>query len=124
MMGVTSSMSVGSMGAAALLLPLLLLLLLPCEYGTTLAVAAAETCAASGSCGAPIAILNGVLVNEDGEQEADVYIRDGKVERVVDRVLDADAATAAMVAVAEAGSEWRVIDASGNYVMVRIAPRG
>ena len=56
------------------------------------------------------------MVNADGEQNADVYIRGGKVEKVVDRTDSAAAAAAIHEAEADV-AEWRVIDAKEKYVM-------
>ena len=56
------------------------------------------------------------VVNADGEQNADVYIRGGKVEKVVDRTDSAAAAAAIHEAEADV-AEWRVIDAKEKYVM-------
>ena len=98
-----SMATAGALGAAAA----------TAEAAKCSAVGDADACVASGA----IAILNGVVVNEDGEREADVYIRGGKVERVLDRELDPEGAAAAMAGVADAGSEWEMIDAAGQYVM-------
>ena len=68
-----------------------------------------------------LAILNGVVVNEDGERAADVYIRGGTIESVVDREDPAGAAAAMAAAAVAAGPAWRVIDAAGKYVMVRVS---